>query len=256
MTNLTKHTLEQTLNRIYETIKKATQEDYEEDNWYSDLLWQDELEDYFENGKGMNIEDTLAIDAVQYPELYPVIRQIIEGITSINNKYWNGPIDVDSEWSAGSFFAGQLAMASQEDGDILLFARHLATRDLDHEADPFAFFGVWEILNKMGYCEKTVPVLIALFFANSQHRGDNFTYDDVNEITTYLNEGNNLNNYLKELAAWEETEGNGAIEEMFELFLCEAMGLEDDQAEEAEEIFMEVLKEKRIPAKDDFESLK
>ncbi len=71
MTNLTKHTLEQTLNRIYETIKKATQEDYEENNWYSDLLWQDELEDYFENGKGMNIEDTLAIDAVQYPELYP-----------------------------------------------------------------------------------------------------------------------------------------------------------------------------------------
>ncbi|MFV0328322.1 MAG: hypothetical protein ACK5KL_00660, partial [Dysgonomonas sp.] len=95
MTNLTKHTLEQTLSRIYETIKKATKEDYEEDNSYSDLLWQDDLEDYIENGQGMNIEHTLALDAVQYPELYPVMRQIIEGITSINNKYWDGPIDVD-----------------------------------------------------------------------------------------------------------------------------------------------------------------
>lgn len=146
----------------------------------------------------MNIEDRLAIDAVKYPELYPVLREIIKGITSINKAYWDGPIDVDSEWSAGSFFAGRLALASKRDEDILLFAHHLATRDLDHEADPFGFFGVWEILKEFGYSDKSMPVLIGLFFANSQHRGDHFTWDDVHEVTAYLNQGDNLNNFLKE----------------------------------------------------------
>lgn len=258
MADITKDTLLQVLNDMCNTIKNATKEDYSCDNWYSGVLRREELQDYYKSvdyNTILNREDRLAIDAVKYPELYPVVREIIKGITQINNKYSNGPIDVDSEWSAGSFFAGRLALASKEEQDLLLFANHLATRDLDHEADPFGFFGVWEIFREFGYCDKTMPVLIALFSANSQHRGDHFTWDDVHEMTAYLNQGDNLNRFLKDLAVWEKKHRNIPFAEMFELLLCEALELEEDQYEEAGDLFEEILLEDRIPVKDDFASL-
>ncbi|MDU1891440.1 MAG: hypothetical protein E6767_12195 [Dysgonomonas sp.] len=257
MTNITKEALEELLNAINENVKNATEDDYSDSEWYREILWRDELEDYFEDCDYeaiMNIEDRLAIDAVQYPDLYPVIREIIEGITKINNEYWSGPIDVDSEWSAGTFFAGRLALASKSDEDVLLFAEHLATRDIDHEAEPFDFFGVWEILKEFGYCDKTVPVIIALFSANSQHRGDHITVEGAKKFTAYLNEGDNLNRFLAEMAKWNK-EYNVQLEELFYLLLDEALGLGEDQGEEAEELFTQITDEGRIPTKDDFKTI-
>lgn len=258
MTDITKDTLQKILDGICAKITNAKSDDYSDSEWYREVLWDDEYESFYEeleSKKGMNTEDSLAIEAVQYPELHPFLREIIKGITKINNEYWNGPIDVDSEWSAGSFFAGRLALATKSEEDILIFAEHLATRDIDHEAQPFDFFGVWEIFAEFGYCEKTVPVLIALFSANSQHRGDHFTHKNVEEITAYLNQGDNLNRFLKELAKWYK-DYNIWIEELFGFGLGNALGIEEDQYEEAEEVFTEIADEGRIPTKDDFAKLK
>ena len=258
MEALRKEVIIQILTNIRDNIKNATEEEYSDNDWYRELIWEDDLEDYFEtiNYKTvMNIEDRLAIDAVNYPESFPIIGEIVEGITKINNNYWNSPIDVDSEWSAGSFFATRLALASKKAEDLSLFAHHLATRDLDHEADPFCSFGVWEIIKELGYSDKTMPVLIAFFSANSQHRHEYFTWDDIHNITAYLNQGNNLQRFFEQLASWSR-KYNTALEEIFELVLSEALELDEDSNEEAEEIFERIVSGGKIPTKDDFSSLK
>ena len=165
-----KDELKEMFTEIRDQIVNASEEDYEEEDWYLSVLDKDEAPyDMVDDEDVLTIEDAYAIEAVKYPEFHPLIREIVEGITEINMETGE-PLSVDSEWSAGSFFAARLALATKLESDIELFAQHLGERDIDHEADPYDFFGVTEIFEELGYTDATMPVVFGTLFANSQHR--------------------------------------------------------------------------------------
>lgn len=245
-TDTDKETLGEMLTSIRDQVVGATEEDYEEYNWYLNVIDLDEaLEDLIDDEEIMTLEDAFAVQAVKYPEFFPLLREIVKGITEINIKH-REPLNIDSEWSAGTFFATRLALASKEADDIRLFARHLGERDLDHEADPYDGFGILEIFEELGYTDATMPVVMGALFANSQHRG-NFLGDD--ELTAYLNKGDNLNKFLKTLAEWADKYRDiSSVEDAFELVLSDIFDVDD---EEAAKKFHKIRKE-RVPVKEDF----
>lgn len=243
-----KGTLKEMLTDIRDQVVNAMEDDYEEYDWYLDVIDQDEAPyDMIDDEAVMTVEDAFAVEAVQYPEFFPLIREIVEGITKINIARADGPLNIDSEWSAGTFFATRLAIASQEESDIMLFARHLGERDLDHEADPYNGFGINEIFAALGYTDATMPVVMGTLFANSQHR---YKFLGSDNLTAYLKEGDNLDKFLKALAEWaKEYVDISSVESAFELVLSDIFDVDD--AEEAAEKFHKIRK-KRLPVKEDF----
>ncbi len=253
---LTQEWLSQKLNSILEGLNTATREDMDKHGWYRNLIVDDELKDAYkaiDYTNVMNIEDALAIEAVKYPELFPVLREIVEKLSYINDTYWDGPIDVDSEWAAGAFFGTRLVLASEAAEDIDRFAYHLSTRDPDHEESTFQFFGFYEILRTFGYCEKTMPLLLGLFFTNSQHRDELFSTQDCAKITAYLKEGDNLGEFLALFAKWtKEYNSFSSVESVFYIMLDDILGLDGDYdlAEELAEKYEEAIEEGTVPTKE------
>lgn len=187
---------------------------------------------------------------MKYPEVYPIVRNIIQKITEINQNNWSGPLDVDSEWAAGTYFATRLAETTKSEEDILLFSNHLKTRDLDHE-ESGEMYGVQELFEITEYSNECIPVLSALFSANSQHRGELFTIELCEEFAALFENDDYLNEFLNMLA--EDLPRESALNEIFELVLDVPLGINTKSDEEIKNMtdkFIKLINGGQIPSKE------
>lgn len=265
---ITKEEAKELLESLYEQVAEGCEENKNDGYWYTDVIYEldidEEDEDEDEENEDLTLEDILAKDAAKYPALHPLMRKIVKKITAFNQKS-NEPINCDGEWSGGAYLAGRVAVATKQPEDIMLFAKHLETRDLDHECDN-EFTDIKFVIEELGgFIPATFPILIALYYAESQHRAEFLMIEEYDQLEACLREGDNLNVFLKQVAEWHKDylgDKNGdkdnlsCLEEMFELFLCEVMGIDDQKSEECALLFIDLLKKKAVPTVKDFESLK
>lgn len=190
---LSKDFLEEKFKNILNEMEDADTSDYD---WYRALLWDGIDEDLEDEIDG--IEETLAAEGIKYPDLHPYMRQIVENIIEINQP--EDAVSINEEQSGGSFFAIELVLHDIDNVELL--ARHYQSGDPDHTEPEYYDEGIVKILNKYGWRREIYPLIFALFFVDSQHRGEFFTYDDADEIEAHLREGDNRHNFLKDLADW------------------------------------------------------
>ena len=243
MAELTKEWLKKKLKAVSKEIDESEQDDY---NWYFDILWED-----FDGEIDEVIEEHYAKEAVKYPELHPLMRKIVEKIIDLNSP--EDEVSLDEESAGGSFFATELAVANEE--DVLLYARLFQSSDPDHEEPSYFEDNIERIIKKYGWCKTTYPLLFAQGFVHSQHCLENITTDDYEKIAAYLKKGDNLDEFLKELAEWtrEYEYYDYQLESFFSTILDGVLELEDDKAvEEAVEKFETIIASGEIPKSSNF----
>lgn len=231
--------------------------DHDSSGWYAKVIWDGIEKSDVPRDSCETVETSLARQGIEYAELYDLMREIVKKITHINNNHYKGAVSVDGEWAAACFFATELAKENEE--DIELFVDHLSSRDPDHEADPYNFYGVHEVLGKHGYTMKTLPIVLAVYCLNSQHRSGLFSELSGERIIKYLKQDRNMEEFLPLLARWVRDHGDDdTAEELFNLFLSAYIGVEDEDEEQFYEIseklaeqYMNSINEGKIPAEQD-----
>ncbi len=192
MKSFTKEQYEEKFVLLSERIRKA---DKNNSDWYSALLsdvFGSEGDDFPVSG-----ELLISLDAVQYPELYPLIKKAVKQIIKSNKKY--EPVMVSETFSGGSFFAAQLALADPK--YIKLFVKHFMTTHPEKEDRSNQYDGIKRILSKYGWRRETFPVFFALCFINP-HAADDFTFRDKDELSAVLKQEDNLEVFLKMFSKW------------------------------------------------------
>lgn len=247
MVKLTKEWLEKKLKAISKGIDESEQDDY---NWYLDILWED-----FENEDDSIgvIEEYFAKQAVKYPELHPLMREIVEKLININSP--EDEVSLDGESAGGSFFATELALVNEK--DVLLYAELFQSTDPDHEEPSYFEESFAHIIKKYGWNKIIYPLLYAHSFVHSQHNLEIFTIDDAKKLTENLKKDGNLDEFLKGLAEWtnEYEYYDYQLENVFRILLDEALNLENDEAvENAVEKFESIKAKGNIPKESDFKN--
>lgn len=161
----------QELREILEHIlEELTSGNIERHDWYAGLFTgvesseAEELASYESSTyatvamgeKRYSREHVLAIEAIRYPELHDLMRQIVLKITEYGEKGRFKQIWENEEVQAGGAFARELAMYSKE--DISLYLRYIRTNDLDHEV--YQTYDMLAVCSRWDYSIETIPLLL------------------------------------------------------------------------------------------------
>lgn len=242
---LAKEQLEKILNAISEGLDEV---DVEEDEWYSEIIWQDfdepENDPVFDNS--ICIEDYFAMQAVKHPELLPLVREIVNKFVALTNDNYSECFIVDGEWNAGMHFAKHLALANAD--DTKLFSRYFLNSDPDHVED-----GCEPILTLAahhGWQKNTVSLMVAPFMVKSQHASEMFTIEMCKEATAFLQDDANAEAFFSQLAEWNYIWKATSLPDLFEVLLDELLGVSEntDTGKLAEE-YVKLVRERKVPGK-------
>lgn len=149
---------------------------------YYPTLYFDEL---VEKAKSVDesswkVERMVASEAIKYPELHELMRNLVKQITVFNLNAWNNYDDFwllhanDMDY-AGAAYAKELASTNQE--DIQTYVDFYLTNDVNHEV--YQAKDIETILEKWDICEITYPLIVARWFEPGQHGDEQLeTYFD------------------------------------------------------------------------------
>lgn len=153
-----KEKLKEILDKLLAGLNTQEPEQYD---WYCMLF--PEIENYDYN-KYRGSEHIIAAMAIKHPELHNTMVEIVEKVTDIANEI--GEVWNDEEDHAASNFARELSIADKK--HIPLYARYLATNDLNHEV--YQSEDLWDILSKWPDWDKyTYPIVVTRVFTPGQH---------------------------------------------------------------------------------------
>lgn len=179
-----KEKVEESLKNIINNIDKFERGDID---WYRRQV----TVDYDENESFRSIDERLMTKAFKYPELHPLMRDVVKVITESNaniSEMW----DQDEE-HAGTNAALFLALANKE--DVPLYAYFITTNDLNH---PVYQEGDWvDVFAKWGECEETLLLLIAITLTPSQQFDD--LEDYWQDFIPFLKEDANIDLFFRQL---------------------------------------------------------
>lgn len=138
-------------------------------------------------------EHSLACIGVEYEEMQELMREIVEAIIALNRRPFARVLWEDDQEQAGSAFARELAFANKT--DVVLYARHLATNDLDHEV--YQIEDLQDIITKWGFCKEVYAAMAARI--GGQH-GEEFYEEYLDELQQKLEDPKERDDYIEMLA--------------------------------------------------------
>ena len=153
MQQLTKEELEQSLAKVLNNLKAFSQNKRKLPHDFYQKLYPAEYSEIHLS------------DAVRYPELHPLMVQIVEQIIEFIAYGRIGSVWIDDENQAGRYFT--YALARHDKKYCQLFADCLSVQDLDHEVHQNE--DIESILYKWGLCDETALILNARDDNPGQH---------------------------------------------------------------------------------------
>ena len=181
-----KEKVEEALQNIINNIEEFEGGDGE---WYAGQITanQEEVEEY---GDCRSTDQYFMQKAFKYPELHPLMRDVVEIITETNASV--GEMWDEDEEHAGTNAALQLALANIE--DVPLYAYFIATNDLNH---PVYQEEDWsEVFDRWGECEETLLLLIVIALIPGQYFGTDDYWDD---FATFIRKDENIDMFFRQL---------------------------------------------------------
>jgi len=176
-----KEKIKESLENILNNIEEFESGDID---WYYEQVTLDDDNDDFRS-----TDQKLMTLAFQYPDLHPLMRQVVQAITETNVS--QGEVWDQDEEHAGTNAALLLALANKD--DVPLYAYFIASNDLNH---PVYQEEDWqEVFAKWGECEETLLLLIAITLVPGQWF-DTESYWD--EFAEYLKKDDNINIFLRQ----------------------------------------------------------
>ena len=222
-TPMSEEQLEKKLQSIIDGLKEA---DIEEDEWYSEIIWDDfeepKNDSLFKNSRC--VEDYFAVQAVKYPALIPKIRAIVTTLIEMAEDEAEECFCVDGEWTVGLFFAKNLALVSPD--DVLLFSRYFLESDPDHTEDGLE--PVKELIEHYGWQKNTISLLLAPFYSNSQHASDIWTHKMCDELNAFLQNEDNAEAFLALFAEWASIWHAQPLRWLFETLLDKFLNVSEN----------------------------
>lgn len=116
-----------------------------------------------------SVDEAIAVNAIKYPELHPLMRQAIEAIITATGKGTSKMWEDDQEQTGGAI-ARELALHNKE--DIELYARYVATNDMDHPV--YQYDDMEAVIEKWGIGKDTYPIMAINGLVNPGQHGDEF----------------------------------------------------------------------------------
>ncbi len=181
-----KEQIKESLQNIINNIEEFDRGDI--DWYYEQVTFSDEDEDEEDDYRSM--DQRLMTEAFKYPELHPLMREVVEAIIQTNANV--GEVWDQDEEHAGTNAALLLALENRD--DVLLYANFIATNDLNH---PVYQEEDWEeVFEKWGECEETLLLLITIALVPGQW----FHIEEYWEnFTGFIKKDGNINLFLKQL---------------------------------------------------------
>ena len=182
-----KDKIEESLRNIINNIEEFESGDID---WYSGQITICDEEDDDDEEDFRSIDQRLMTKAFKYPELHPLMREVVQVIIQTNTSV--GEVWDEDEEHAGTNAALQLALANRE--DVPLYAYFIATNDLNH---PVYQEEDWEeVFAKWGECEETLLLLIAIALVPGQWFETEGYWED---FTAFIKKDDNINLFFKQL---------------------------------------------------------
>ena len=162
-----------------------------------------------------SFDQALFTQAINYPELHGLMRQLVGKITEANNDV--GELWDNEEEHAGANAARLLALSNKE--DVILMAKYLASNDLNHEV--YQDDDIHEVIAHWGLCRETFALIATRLLAPGQA---SYTAD----------------NYIEELSALVKDDViANALLEMFAKFFIEEWSVYGNSVEKRLEVLQE-----------------
>ena len=161
-------------------------------------------------------ERVVAREAIRYPELHGLLRQLVDRIARYNGMNIS-PLWANDEEHAGAGPARELALAGE--ADIGRYIQYLVTNDLNHEVNQWD--DIEAILQKWGIGQNTYPLIVARWFAPGQH-GQEQMQKHLVALKENFRDAAERDIFLAECARWAATHGvdkeevNDLLSELFE----------------------------------------
>lgn len=190
------------LQKQLEILLNGFEDSKVDERYYYQNLYLNELVEHA-GDSSWEIERIVAREAVKYPELHELMRNLVKRITAYNNSggicihgfYY--PLHVNDEDHAGAGYARELAVANKK--DIQTYIDFYLTNDVDHEVRQKS--DIEAILGKWGICEATYPLLVARWFEAGQH-GDEQVEEHLDEITEKFKDPAERDLFITACAHW------------------------------------------------------
>ena len=145
---------------LKDILEKLDTEEPEQYDWYCMLY--PEIEGFsYDEYRGS--EHAIASKAIQHSELHPLMERVVDKVTEIANRI--GEVWNDEEDHAAAGFARELAVYNKKYAP--LYARYLATNDLNHEV--YQSEDIWDILHEKDWCEELYSIVVSRVFTPGQH---------------------------------------------------------------------------------------
>ena len=256
-----KEFIKETLENILSALKSG---EIEKHDWYSGL-YPDEFSEHIGDDKykssvahatedgeetteeRYSVENVLAIEAIQYPELHGLMEQVVLAITEFGETGRFKQIWENEEEQAGGCLARELACYDKS--YIPLYMRYIATNDLDHEVHQSD--DIISICDKWNSSKETFPLMI--------YRAE---FGQETEIYEGLAEGickakEEADGYLAEAIKyfeenWSFTEDDEddieQIQHFFAPVFAGLFDLDDEQMEQFATTFVNMMAEEETPA--------
>jgi len=232
----TKEFLEETLEHLIEEFNSGDAEQYD---WYAGIfpegmgdatgyLIQDN-DGHYSGTERYWAENVLAIEAIKYPELHPMMVELLEKITEFNEA--EGEMWSEDEEQAGNSLARELCKYDKK--YLPLYFQFIQTNDLDHEV--YQSIDITEVGDTLGYPPEIMPLLLY----RSEHGQEASIYFDLADGICKTKE--DAQKYLDQMAVYfddqwsfdvtdsTDSEDCKTLSEMFEPLFKELFGLDDDQ---------------------------
>jgi hypothetical protein len=157
----TKDFLKETLENLVEAFEEA---DLEEEEGYRNLYPEEfsvatgylinDPGGYYAKTERYSAENVLAIEAIKYPELHPLMVELLEKITDFADN--EGPIWEHEEEQAGGSLARELCKFDKK--YLPLYFKYIQTNDLDHEVNQN--FDIMEVCDVLKCPPEIMPLLL------------------------------------------------------------------------------------------------
>ena len=214
----TKEFLEETLKNLISEFVSGEPEYFD---WYAGIypegfgeltgyLIQDDCGEY-EDTERYSSENVLAIEAIKYPELHPLMVELLEKITEFNED--NQEIWEHDEEQAGNSLARELCKYDKK--YLPLYFDFIKTNDLDHEV--YQSIDITEVGDTLGYPSEMMPLLLY----RSEHGQEA-------DIYSYLADGicknkEDAQKYLDQMAVYFNDQWGFDVTDITECEDCETL---------------------------------
>lgn len=150
-------------------------------------------ESFMEKNDNYRSEDeAIALNAIKYPDLHPLMREAVEALIVATKKGAKHLWEANGEEQMGGAVARELAMHYK--ADIKLYARYIATNDLDHPV--YQYSDMLAVIEKWGLDADVYPLIVVNGLINAGQHGDELIDKLKDRLVAKLKEPGEANFFL------------------------------------------------------------